>query len=386
MLNPTVPDGYADIDDTSTDKEVRKSQPDAPSSNIPILNLLKDGKRTYLTPADISLMTPRPSATEIAAALTVPPRDVKSDYAALLDRERWARSGSAPAGNPGITPNGLRPGPSKPRIARRPLALVPRLPRPRTDSPRPSAKVSLMGVRIDCVTERQVIARVISSIRDGRGGWIVTPNVDHLRIISQRPDLLGMLSDATLTVADGMPLIWASRLQGTRLPERVTGAGLTLSLTAAASRAGASIFLLGGDPGDAEAAAAVLKRVNPGLKVAGIICPPPGFENDALKMAEIGNALHSSKPDLVYSCVGFPKQEFVIRALRHRLPSAWFLGLGGSLAIVSGRTRRAPRWMQTIGMEWLWRLGLEPRRLFRRYIIDDLPFAIRLLVTAALQR
>jgi len=243
-----------------------------------------------------------------------------------------------------------------------------------------------MGFLIDCVTERQVILHVISSIRDGRGGWIVTPNVDHLRIMSQRPDVLAMLSEATLRVADGMPLMWASRLQGTPLPERVTGAGLTLSLTTAAAKAGASIFLLGGDPGDAERAAAVFKRLNLDLKIAGVICPPLGFENDPLQMTEIGNALHSAKPDLVYSCFGFPKQEFVIQAVRHRLPSAWFLGLGGSLSMVSGRTRRAPRWMQSIGMEWLWRLGLEPRRLFHRYIINDLPFAVRLLATALVER
>jgi N-acetylglucosaminyldiphosphoundecaprenol N-acetyl-beta-D-mannosaminyltransferase len=243
-----------------------------------------------------------------------------------------------------------------------------------------------MGVPIDCVTERQVITRVISSIRDGRGGWIVTPNVDHLRIISERPDLLATLGEASLLVADGMPLIWASRLQGTRLPERVTGAGLILSLTSAASRSGASTFLLGGAPGDAEAAAAVLKRSNPRLKIAGVMSPPPGFENDPLQMAEIANALHSAKPDIVYACFGFPKQEFVIRALRQQSPTVWFLGLGGSLSIVSGRTRRAPRWMQNIGMEWLWRLGLEPQRLFERYILNDLPFAIRLLVSAAVQR
>ncbi len=242
-----------------------------------------------------------------------------------------------------------------------------------------------MGVRVDCVTERQVTAHVIASIRAGIGGWIATPNVDHLRIMSERPDLLGMVNEASFRVADGMPLVWASRLQGTPLPERITGAGLMLSLTAAASKAGTSIFFLGGDPSDAEAAAAVLKRLNRNLKIAGIICPPRGFDQDPLQMTEIGTALHSAKPDLVYACFGFPKQELVIRALRERLPSAWFLGLGGSLAIVSGRTRRAPRWMQNIGMEWAWRLGLEPRRLFHRYVIKDLPFVVRLLGNAIVQ-
>jgi N-acetylglucosaminyldiphosphoundecaprenol N-acetyl-beta-D-mannosaminyltransferase len=242
-----------------------------------------------------------------------------------------------------------------------------------------------MGVRVDCVTEKQVTDHVISSIRAGVGGWIATPNVDHLRVISEQPDLLRLVNEASFRVADGMPLIWASRLQGTPLPERITGVGLTVSLTAAAAKAGASVFLLGGDPGDAEAAAAVLKRLNPNLQIAGVMCPAPGFELDPLQMAEIGNRLRSAKPDLVYSCFGFPKQEMVIRALREHLPSAWFLGLGGSLAIVSGRTPRAPRWIQNIGMEWAWRLGMEPRRLFQRYIVKDLPFVFRLLGNAIVQ-
>lgn len=242
-----------------------------------------------------------------------------------------------------------------------------------------------MGVRVDCVTERQVTAHVISSIRSSVGGWIATPNVDHLRIISERPGLLRIVNEASLRVADGMPLVWASRLQGTPLPERITGAGLAISLTAAAAKEGLSVFLLGGDPGDAEAAAVVLKRLNPDLKIAGMMCPPAGFEDDALQMTEIGNALHSARPDLVYSCFGFPKQELVIAALRERLPSAWFLGLGGSLAIVSGRTPRAPRWIQEAGMEWAWRLALEPRRLFGRYIVRDLPFVCRLLGNALVQ-
>jgi len=370
MFHPTAPGGPVEIDDPPTGKHAKEH---------------RLGERSYFTPADLTLTTRRPSSTEVVAALSAPPRAFKPDYVVRPDRNRPATAIEASLKNAL-----LESGVAWPRATRegipRPLALIPRRKRPLPAFLRPPERVSLMGVRIDCVTERHVIKRVISSIRDGRGGWIVTPNVDHLRIICQRPELGAMLGEATLMVADGMPLVWASRLQGFGLPERVTGAGLILSMTAAARQAGASIFLMGGEPGDGEAAAAVLRRSNPGLKIAGVISPPLGFENDPLQMAEIGNALHLAKPDLVFSCFGFPKQEFVIHALRHRLPSAWFLGLGGSLAIVSGRTRRAPRWMQNVGMEWLWRLGLEPRRLFHRYIVDDLPFAIRLLANALAQR
>lgn len=336
------------------------------------------GAASSTVPADLTVMT-RLSAVEIVAALAPPPAAVSLS---ALNGDGSAARIRSPREPSRIDASTSRAAAAK-RSKLRPLALVPR--RVRRLLPRKPPRVSLMGVRVDCVTERQVTAHVISSIRSSVGGWIATPNVDHLRIISERPGLLRIVNEASLRVADGMPLVWASRLQGTPLPERITGAGLAISLTAAAAKEGLSVFLLGGDPGDAEAAAVVLKRLNPDLKIAGMMCPPAGFEDDALQMTEIGNALHSARPDLVYSCFGFPKQELVIAALRERLPSAWFLGLGGSLAIVSGRTPRAPRWIQEAGMEWAWRLALEPRRLFGRYIVRDLPFVCRLLGNALVQ-
>ena len=381
MVTPTSTGGYAEVEDTSATREAFDSQAGDLFPNPAIVSFLRDGERGHLTPADVALMPHPMSSAEVATAFSAAPGAAKADHAVRPGPDRQG-SFARTVPNPRVDPASVRPTATR---ARRPLGLVPRLTRSQTEFARSPVKVQLMGVRIDCVTEKQVIAQVISSIRDGIGGWIVTPNVDHLRIISERPELLATVNEASLKIADGMPLIWASRVQGTPLPERVTGAGLTASLSAAAAKAGASIFLLGGNPGDGEAAAAVLGRLNPGLKVAGILCPPMGFENDMLQMTEIANALRSAKPDLVYSCFGFPKDPLVITALRPSLPSAWFLGLGGSLAIVSGRTRRAPRWMQRMGTEWLWRLGLEPRRLFRRYIVEDIPFAIRLLGNALVQ-
>jgi N-acetylglucosaminyldiphosphoundecaprenol N-acetyl-beta-D-mannosaminyltransferase len=385
MVTPTSPGGYAEAKNSSATREVLDSQTGDRFPNRPIVKFLRDGQQPRLTAAEVSLMPRRPSAAEFAAALSVAPGAASADHSARPDHDRQEAPARAVPKNPRAESANARPTATRTRGAARPLGLVPRLTRSLTEPVRPPAKVQLMGVRIDCVTEKQVIARVVASIRDGIGGWVVTPNVDHLRILSERPDLLATVNEASLKIADGMPLIWASRIQGTPLPERVTGAGLTASLAAAAAKVGASIFLLGGNPGDGEAASAVLGRLNPGLKIAGILCPPHGFENDSLQMTEIGNALRSAKPDLVYTCFGFPKDPLVISALRQHLPSAWFLGLGGSLAIVSGRTKRAPRWMQRIGIEWLWRLGLEPRRLFRRYIVNDIPFAIRLLTNALVQ-
>jgi N-acetylglucosaminyldiphosphoundecaprenol N-acetyl-beta-D-mannosaminyltransferase len=150
--------------------------------------------------------------------------------------------------------------------------------------------------------------------------------------------------------------------------------------------AGRSIFLLGGNPCAGERAAAELARLNPGLRVAGTRCPPFGFERDANEMRAIGEELEARRPDVVFVGLGFPKQEDLIQALRPRLPGAWFLGVGVSFSFVSGEIRRAPEWMRRVGLEWVHRMWQEPRRLFGRYVLLDLPSAARLFGGALWKR
>lgn len=246
--------------------------------------------------------------------------------------------------------------------------------------------IHLTGIRIDCMTEAEVVARLMSDLQQGRGGWVLTLNVDILRLMRERPELRKLSDKMSLVVADGMPLVWASRLQGTPLAARIPGSSLILSLSAAAARSGSKILLLGGSRPVAEKAAVVLTQENPGLRIAGILCPPLGFDQDPASMAALRKALIEVSPDLVYVCLGSPKEIYVIRELRKSLPSTWFLGLGGSVDIISGEIRRAPIWMQRAGLEWSWRLMMEPRRLFKRYIIHDFPFATRLLISAIRNR
>jgi N-acetylglucosaminyldiphosphoundecaprenol N-acetyl-beta-D-mannosaminyltransferase len=236
------------------------------------------------------------------------------------------------------------------------------------------------------MTEAEVIARLMSDLQQGRGGCVATLNIDVVRMLHQRPELWEVWDDKTLILADGMPLVWASRVQGTPLPARVAGSSLIFSLSGAAARNRARVLLLGGSPTVAEEAAAVLTRKNAGLQVAGIICPPFGFDQDPAGMASLREAVVRTKPDIVYACFGFPKQEYVIRYLRETLPATWFLGLGASFNFVSGEVRRAPVWMQRVGLEWSWRLMMEPRRLFKRYIVHDLPFAVQLMLSAIRNR
>lgn len=247
-------------------------------------------------------------------------------------------------------------------------------------------QVELCGVRFDAPTEAQCVEHVVSEIGQGRGGWIVTPNLDHLRRLVADESFRSTCAPADLAVADGMPLVWAGRLQGTPFPERVAGSHLITSLSVAAGRAGRSVYLLGGDEGTAEAAAEVLQARCPGLRIAGTDCPAPGFEADPERMRQLVGQLTAAQPDIVYVALGSPKQERLIGELRGELPGAWWIGIGISFSFLSGDVRRAPPWMQRVGLEWLHRLAQEPRRLARRYLVDGLPFAARLLVESAWRR
>jgi N-acetylglucosaminyldiphosphoundecaprenol N-acetyl-beta-D-mannosaminyltransferase len=241
-------------------------------------------------------------------------------------------------------------------------------------------RVSLMGMQIDRVTENQAVDTIGRSMAVGQGGWVITPNLEHLRQFSKQKSLHEFFESADLVLADGMPLVWASRLAGTPLPARVAGSDLIWSLSCEAGRRGASIFVLGGTREAGWEAARRLKEKCPGLRIAGMIYPPFGFENDPASMEQIDSILAELQPDIVYVGLGFPKQEHVISRLRSSSPSTWFLGIGISIGFVGGHVSRAPMWMQRTGLEWVHRLIQEPRRLASRYLVHGLPFAARLLV------
>jgi N-acetylglucosaminyldiphosphoundecaprenol N-acetyl-beta-D-mannosaminyltransferase len=249
-------------------------------------------------------------------------------------------------------------------------------------APPPPARIRVLGMPLSVVTEAQVVEHIVRSSLAGHGGWVITPNLDHLRLFRQTPSLRAMFEAAALVTADGMPLVWASRLQRTPLPQRVSGSALIHSLTGAAARAGLSVFFLGGNPSAAQRTAEQLRSNNPALKVAGTACPPPGFDQDPRQIEAIRDQLLATRPDIVFVGLGFPKQERLIEQLRASLPAAWFLGIGISFSFVCGQVRRAPLWMQRAGLEWLHRLIQEPGRLGKRYLLHGIPFAARLLLAA----
>jgi N-acetylglucosaminyldiphosphoundecaprenol N-acetyl-beta-D-mannosaminyltransferase len=253
-------------------------------------------------------------------------------------------------------------------------------------------RVQLDGTGIDRITEDEVVSVVREAIAEGRGGRILTPNIDILRQAQTDHGVRAYLDDADLVVADGMPLVWASKLSGTPLPERVAGSSLIWSLSRGLGYDQRSIFVVGGAPGadgvkdGATRAADRLAAKCTGLRIAGTLCPDFGFEKDQRSYADFCAKVAGAEPDLVFVGLGFPKQEAVITRLREALPAAWFIGCGAAVNFVAGDIDRAPRWMQKTGLEWAHRLGTEPGRLATRYLKHDAPYAMRLLAGAATRR
>ena len=245
--------------------------------------------------------------------------------------------------------------------------------------------INLRGIRLHAIDEQQCVEHLMTELDAGRGGVVVTPNLDHLRRCAFDMHFAALVAEAEIVVPDGMPLVWASRLQRTPLPQRVAGSNLIWSVSAAAAARGRTVYLLGGSPGTAESAARVLRERYPELRIVGTCCPKLGFENNPEEMTSLVQAMTAASPDIVFVALGAPKQEKLIARLRPLMPRAWWLGVGISFSFVSGDVRRAPLWMQRMGLEWMHRLIQEPRRLFKRYVLTGLPFAAVLLGGAAVR-
>jgi N-acetylglucosaminyldiphosphoundecaprenol N-acetyl-beta-D-mannosaminyltransferase len=196
-------------------------------------------------------------------------------------------------------------------------------------------RVPVGGLPIDPLTEAEVVARVLAALDRGRGGWIVTPNVDILRQVAHDAALRAKLAAADLVVADGAPLLWAARLAGRPLPARVPGSDLIWSLSRGLAPRGGSVFVLGGspstggEPDGAHRAAARLATACPGLRIAGAHCPPFGFDRSTRALRSVCARVIKAKPQMVYVGIGFPRQEHLIESLRPPGPAEGRPGVAG---------------------------------------------------------
>jgi N-acetylglucosaminyldiphosphoundecaprenol N-acetyl-beta-D-mannosaminyltransferase len=245
---------------------------------------------------------------------------------------------------------------------------------------RTSADISPSRVRfgqleVDAVTLAQALDGIAELIDRQKGGAVFTPNVDHVVKAEHHPDFRRAYSRADLCLADGTPLVWASRLLGMPLPEKVSGSDLVLPLMRLASERRWRVYLLGGKPGVAEEAGQKLTR-ELGVTIVGTESPIVSPDGTADSTEQTLARLRAASPDLVLVAFGAPKQELWIDRFSDRIVPAVAIGVGGSLDFVAGQVRRAPAWISRAGLEWLFRLAQEPRRLWRRYLVEDPAFLV----------
>jgi len=253
----------------------------------------------------------------------------------------------------------------------------------RAGEARPAARqrIELAGVPIDAVDLRTALSRVYDAIGSGRMYQVSTINLDFVVRAQSDPDVRRIFQRSDLNIADGQPLVWLSRILGSSIPERVAGSDLVPALMERAAARGARVFLLGGEGGVVDLAAERLQHLHPDLIIAGTYQPPRAriedMDNNAI-LALIAGA----RPDVLLVALGHPKQERWIDLHREALPPMITIGVGCVLDIIAGKSRRAPRWMQRVGLEWLYRLIQEPGRLFGRYARDAawlVPITLRTL-------
>jgi N-acetylglucosaminyldiphosphoundecaprenol N-acetyl-beta-D-mannosaminyltransferase len=232
----------------------------------------------------------------------------------------------------------------------------------------------LFGIAITNRTYEDVCDQLDRHIATGNAGFVVTPNVNHVCLCYRNPVFKEAYQRAFLALPDGIPILWASRLLGVPLKVKLSGSDMVPRLCAFAAEQGYSVFFLGGAPGTADRSAEIMKERHPALKVAGTYCPPFGFEKDPAQLAETLAAVREAAPVFCFVALGSPKQELFMANHHEQLGAQVSIGIGAAFDFISGRVKRAPVWMQHAGLEWLWRLLQEPRRLWRRYLVEDLVF------------
>jgi N-acetylglucosaminyldiphosphoundecaprenol N-acetyl-beta-D-mannosaminyltransferase len=248
-----------------------------------------------------------------------------------------------------------------------------------TESQVQGDRVWIWGVPFSPLTRAAAAELVMKLVEARRPSMFVTANTHYTMLTNHNPALGEVNSRAAFVLADGAPLVWASRLKRTPLPERVAGSDLIFDLCELAAARSYRPFLLGGGPGVAEAAAEQLVDRFPGLQIAGTACPS-NLGASANECEELIEQVREARPDLLFAALGQPKGELWLARHLDRLRVPACVQIGASLDFIAGRVRRAPPWVQRIGMEWAYRLSLEPARLGPRYARNAGFLAKRIMV------
>ncbi|MBI4782349.1 MAG: WecB/TagA/CpsF family glycosyltransferase [Oscillatoriophycideae cyanobacterium NC_groundwater_1537_Pr4_S-0.65um_50_18] len=233
-------------------------------------------------------------------------------------------------------------------------------------------RVNICGVGIDQYSFNQVVEIIIHHVlSSSQPEYVVTPNAHHVIMLQKDAEFQKIYRDAFLSVPDGVPLLWAAKFLDTPLSDRVNGTDLFENLCAIAAEKDLKVFFLGGRPGAAEKVKETLQARHPALKVVGTCCPPYGFESQPDELEQINSKIRAAAPHILFVGLGAPKQEKWTYANYQELGVPISVSIGVSFELVADMVKRAPVLMQKMGLEWLFRLLVEPRRLWQRYIIGN---------------
>ena len=233
------------------------------------------------------------------------------------------------------------------------------------------SRTKFMNTEIDNLTMQEALKEIDELIKKNKNAYVVTPNVDHIIQLERGGELVEVYKNADLILCDGKPLIWISKWYGTPIKEKISGSDLFPRLCAMAAKRGYKMFFLGAAEGVAAKAAEKLEKKYPGLQVIGTYSPPYGFEKDKEELDKIKEIIRDAQPHILIVGLGCPKQELFILHNKDELEVPISLGLGASLDFEAGNIKRAPKWMADHGLEWIYRIFQDPKRLAKRYLVDD---------------
>lgn len=233
------------------------------------------------------------------------------------------------------------------------------------------ARMKFMNTEIDNLTMDEALDAISDLIKREKNSYVVTPNVDHIVQLEEGGELCEVYKNADLILADGKPLLWIAKWYGTPIKEKISGSDLFPRLCEMAANKGYRMFFLGAAEGVAAKAAKNLIKKYPGLNVVGTYSPPYGFEKNNEEMYKIITMIKDVRPHILIVGLGCPKQEKFILNNREKLEVPISLGLGASLDFEAGNIKRCPKWMANSGLEWLFRITQDPKRLAKRYLVDD---------------
>lgn len=236
-------------------------------------------------------------------------------------------------------------------------------------------RVELLGSQLNCLTMTETLLVIDEIIQKRIPTQHVVINASKLNLMAKNKWLRTIVNGSPLINADGQSIVWAGRFLGIDVPERVTGIDLFGKLVKKAADEGLKLYYFGSEEEVLKKVIALHQKQYPNLKIAG-------FRNGYFKDEEsetIARDIHKSQADILFVAFSSPKKEYWIHQYKEQLNIPFMMGVGGSFDVIAGKTKRAPKWMQKIGLEWLYRLIQEPKRMFGRYVKGNMEFILRVI-------